>query len=98
MVMPGQQLIGPKADRREKRERDFIAQQSRQITKQWQAALRKVKRSAENDTALKMSREWNETLTINGLIEFGPPSATNRYNHYRLTEAGEYYLEHGEMP
>jgi hypothetical protein len=96
--MFGQQMTGPKADRRAKRERDFIKEESAKITHQWQAALRKVKRSAENDTALKMSREWNETLTINGLIEFGPPSATNRYNHYRLTEVGEYYLQHGEMP
>lgn len=92
------QLSGPKADVAAKREQDFIAKESLKITKQWQTQLRKVKLSAENNTALKMSRNWIETLLINSLIAFGPPSATNQYNHHRLTEAGEYYLEHGEMP
>ena len=35
-----------------------------------------------------VSRNVIETLWVNGLVEFGGPSATCQYNHDRLTEKG----------
>lgn len=45
------------------------------------------------NTHRAVSRSVNETLSANGLIEFGGPSETCKYNHYRLTAAGKSELD-----
>ena len=36
-----------------------------------------------------LSNKLVELLLVNSLIEFGPPSESCKYNHYRLTPQGQ---------
>ncbi len=63
-------------------EAEFIAQEQANRDKQ---LLRQLRRVADHQI---LGRYLTETLSVNGLIEFGGPSLTCSYNHWRLTAEG----------
>jgi hypothetical protein len=64
-------------------EQEFIANEQAKQDAVLRGQLEKVQRNP-----FKVGKKVIELLLVNGLIEFGGPSAKVQYNHYRLTKEG----------
>jgi len=68
-------------------EQEMIAKQTAKDAAKLSRLLRHVRK-----TGFPTSQTVNELLSVNGLIEFGRPTESIQYNHYRLTARAQRFL------
>jgi len=73
-------------------EQEMIAKQTAKDAAKLSRQLRHVRK-----TGFPTSQTVNELLSVNGLIEFGRPTESIQYNHYRLTARAQRFLATGRL-
>lgn len=67
-------------------EQETINRVQNEMDRKLRRTLSKVNRTGEFG---RVSQDYREAMSINGLVEFGPPRpGINPYNCWRLTESG----------